>query len=502
MKRKQYILSITLVILILVELTILSYRHHLRIDMTRDHHYTLSQATREIITNLDEPVTIIAYFSKKLPPNLLSVRSELINTLEDYRSISMGKVVYRVIDPNKDKNMEQQAIRDGVSPLLVEIREKDQSRQQKAFMGLVIKYGDKKQVIPYIAPSSSLEYLLTMNIKKLTVKNKPKIGILQGYGCPTLGKMQGFINALSVLYEPQAYYYDSTHYNLNDYKVLAIIAPSDSLPQGLFSYLDRFLASGGKLFLAINTVEGKLQQNPPMGNVVNTGMDTWLQSYGLKVYKKFIIDAQCGKIQVQQGNFPFPIAVSFPYLPIISTFANHSITKGLEAVATSFVSPMEFDGDTSKIKFTPIAFTSDHTGLVTPPVFFSVMKQWTQDDFPLKHLIVGATMQTKVWKMVVFSDGDFMQLPAGERFEKSDNVSLAVNSIDWLADDMGITQLRTKGISFKPIKQLSDSKKTLIKYLNFTLPLLLVIILGLIRWRRNIVKQNKLKLEDHVDKNK
>lgn len=502
MKRKQYILGITLLTLILLELIILAYRHHVRLDMTRDHHYTLSKATREIVTNLDQPVTIIAYFSKKLPPDLLSVRQELINTLEDYKSISLGKVLYQVIDPNKDPELEKQAMREGISPVVVEIREKDQARQQKAYMGMVIKYGDKKEVVPYIAPNSSLEYLITMNIKKLTVTDKPKIAILQGYGCPTFGKMQGFINALSVLYDPVPYHYDTASYNLTGYKILAIIAPTDSLPQGLLAYIDRFLSSGGKLFIALNTVDGKLEQNPPIGNVVVTGVDSWLRKYGLEIYQKFIIDAQCGNIQVQQSGFPFPVSVSFPYFPIISTFANHPITKGLEAVAMSFVSPMEYQGDTNKIKFTPIAFSSEHTGLENPPVFFTVMRQWTQNDFPLKHLIVGTTLQTKTWKMVVFSDGDFMQLPAGERFEKTDNIALAVNSIDWLADDMGISELRTKGISYKPIKQMSDSKKALVKYLNFALPVLLVIILGLLRWRQNIIKQNKLKSQNYVDQNK
>ncbi len=500
MKRKQYILSIILITLILIELIILSYRHHLRLDLTRDHHYTLSRATREIITDLDQPVTIIAYFSKKLPPDLLSLRQELINTLEDYKSISLGKVVYQVIDPNKDSELEKQAVREGISPLVVEIREKDQTRQQKAFMGMVIKYGDKKEVIPYIAPNSSLEYLLTMNIKKLTVSDKPKIAILQGYGCPSFSNMQGFINALSVLYEPVPYYYDTAHYNLDGYKILAIIAPKDSLPPGLLDNIDRYLASGGKVFIALNTVDGNLNQSPPMGNVVVTGLDEWLKKYGLQVYQKFIIDAQCGNIQVQQSGFPFPVSVAFPYFPIISTFENHPITKGLEAVAMSFVSPMEYHGDTNKIKFTPIAFTSEHTGLEKPPVFFSVMKQWTQADFPLQHLIVGGTLEGNNWKMVVFSDGDFMQLPAGEQFEKTDNIALAVNSIDWLADDMGITELRTKGISYKPIKQMDDGTKALVKYLNFALPIILVIILGLIRWRQNIIKQNKLKSDSYVDK--
>lgn len=502
MKRKQYILSFVIILLILIELIILSYRHNLRLDLTKDKHYTLSKATREIIRNLDQPVTIIAYFSKDLPSNLLIFRREFLSILGDYKSYSRGKIVFQIINPNKNEELENQAVREGISPIIVEVREKDKARQQKAFMGLVIKYKDKKEVIPYIDPNTSLEYLLSMNIKKLTVKQKPRIGILQGYGCPVFTQMQGFINALSVMYEPVAYNYDTVNYNLVDYKVLVIIAPKDTLPKGLLAYIERYLASGGSLFLAFNNVEGKLQQNPPMGNIINTGLDSWLRNFGLQVYQKFVIDAQCGNIQVQQANFPFPISISFPYFPMITTFAEHPITEGLEAVAMSFVSPMEFQGDTSRLSFIPLAFTSEHTGLQSLPVVFNVMKEWTQEDFNLQHLVVGGILKSDNWTMVVFSDGDFMQLPAGERFEKSDNMALAVNSIDWLADEMGLIELRTKGITYKPIKQLSDKQKIFVKYLAFSLPIIFVLIIGLLRWRFNSIKQKKLKFISYVEHKK
>ena len=491
MKTKALYIRTLVVLLILAELIILGYRHHLRLDATKDKHYTLSKATVNIIKNLDKPVTIIAYFSKKLPPDLISLRRELINTLDDYKNFSGGKIVYTVIDPNKNSETEKQAISDGVSPLIVEIHEKDQAKQQKAFMGLVIKYGNKKQVIPYISPDASLEYLITMNIKKLTVEHKPQVAILQGYGCPSFSRMQGFINALSVLYQPVPYNYDSSEYNLNNYKILAVIDPKDSLPARLLSYMDRFLSQGGKIFLAFNAVDGDLTRNPPMGTVSHNGMDKWLAKYGLKVFPKFIVDARCGNIQVKQSNFPLPLSISFPYFPMITTFAKHPVTKGLEAVAMSFTSPMEFHGDTNKIKFIPLAYTSKNTGLESPPIFFSVMRNWTEADFPLHHLVVGGILQSEKWKMIVFSDGSFMQLPAGERFEHSDNVALAVNSIDWLADDTGIMQLRTKGVSYKPLKQLKDSTKQWIKYLNFILPIIIVLIIGLLRWRHNSLKRKK-----------
>jgi len=89
--------------------------------------------------------------------------------------------------------------------------------------------------------------------------------------------------------------------------------------------------------------------------------------------------------------------------------------------------------------------------------------------------------------MVVLADGDFAVNEGGQQQIQPDNVSLMVNSIDWLSDDTGLIGLRTKGVSSRPIKNMEDSTRGLIKWLNFALPILLVLIYGFVRYqvRRN-----------------
>jgi ABC-type uncharacterized transport system involved in gliding motility auxiliary subunit len=72
------------------------------------------------------------------------------------------------------------------------------------------------------------------------------------------------------------------------------------------------------------------------------------------------------------------------------------------------------------------------------------------------------------------------QLPA-------DNVSLFVNAVDFLSDDTGLIDLRTKEITSRPLQALEDGQRNLLKWLNFLLPIILVLIFGLIRfqYRRN-----------------
>ena len=75
--------------------------------------------------------------------------------------------------------------------------------------------------------------------------------------------------------------------------------------------------------------------------------------------------------------------------------------------------------------------------------------------------------------------------PQQGRRQSPDNINLVANSIDWLSDDTGLIELRTKGVTSRPIKQLDDTTKSLVKYGNFLLPIVLVISYGLVRVQRN-----------------
>ncbi len=102
--------------------------------------------------------------------------------------------------------------------------------------------------------------------------------------------------------------------------------------------------------------------------------------------------------------------------------------------------------------------------------------------------------------MVVIADGDFPVNGTGQQVQKlkPDNVNLLVNAIDWLSDDTGLIELRTKGVTSRPLDQVEDGRKALIKWLNFLLPILLIIIYGIFRMQRNRNIRMKRMEEDYV----
>ena len=184
---------------IVIVINILSEQFYVRLDLTADKSYTLSKATKNIIRSLEEPVTVTAYFTKDVPPQLLQARTDFKDLLVEYANIAKGNLVYEFIDPNKDQESEQKAMKEGIMPNIVNVRERDQMTQKRVFLGAVLKMGNDKEIIPVIQSGTAMEYALSSALKKLSVTNKPLIGYLQGNGEPPMTALQQVMTALGVL---------------------------------------------------------------------------------------------------------------------------------------------------------------------------------------------------------------------------------------------------------------------------------------------------------------
>lgn len=503
-KRKIQI-TILLVFAILILVNLLSTKLFFRLDFTEDKRYSLSDATENILENLNEPVTVTAYFSEDLPPDISKVRQDFRDLLVEYSNKSGSMVVYEFVNPNENQEDEMKAQQNGIQPLMINVRERDQLKQQRAYLGAIVQLGEKKEVIPFIQPGAAMEYALSTSIKKLSVDVKPKIAFLQGNGEPALNELIQLREQLSVLYDV-----DTATLNNKpvpaDVKTLVIINPKDTIAENVFNNLDQFLSRGGNIVAAYNSVEGDLQNGS--GNAVETNFGDWLKTKGIEVEKNFLIDVNCSNVMVrqQQGGFSFSTPVSFPYIPIITSFSDHPVTEGLENVVMPFVSPIKLIQTDTSIAVTPLAVTSSKSGVLNPPLFFDVSKDWTETDFGLSSLPIAVAVEGNLVgnvksKLVVFSDGDFIVNGSGQRPQQlqPDNVNLMSNSIDWLSDDTGLVELRTKGVSARPIDPtLEDGTKLFIKYLNFLLPIILIIAYGIFRYQKNLRKKNKLMSESYV----
>lgn len=494
-KRKNIIYSILTLAGFIIILNSLSSMFFLRADFTEDKRYTLDRSTKRILREVDESIIITLYISDDLPPDVNRSVQDLKNLLTEYNHYSKRKIDFEYINPNNNEELEQEAIDAGIHPVPLEIREKDQLKVQRVFLGMVIQVGDQFEAIPLIKPGIAMEYTLSTLIKRLTIVDKPQIGYIMGHGEPALAAVEQVINELTILYDIKPIHLLSEP-DLNQYKSLILLGPTGTISSTQLGRLDSYLAQGGSLMIAMERVNGML--NDGIGVSVNTGLERWLEKKGLYVEDSFIVDKQCGTVTVQQqGFFSFPKQVNFPFLPVVSNFENHSITDGIETMIMQFASPITYIGDTI-LDYQPLAYTSKISGKLKAPISFNIGRSWRTQDFLYPDLTLAATLKgfmggEKEAKICLVGDGNFIVNGLGQSkiAIQKDNINFFANAVDWLSDDSGLMSLRTKGVNSRPINKLSDGKVFLIKYFNFLIPVIMLIVYGLIRFRQRSIRRAK-----------
>src|SRR5215204_889395 len=170
--KKNLFIKLLVIFFVLVLVNFLSYLFFFRIDFTADKSYTLSNATRSILKNLNQNITIGAYFSEDLPTQLIKSKKDLEELLIEYKKRSKGKVSYTFTNPNENEAEEKLAQAQGIRPVMVNVSERDQVKQLRAYMGATITINEQKEIIPVVQPGQDAEYDLTTAIKKLTIQNK------------------------------------------------------------------------------------------------------------------------------------------------------------------------------------------------------------------------------------------------------------------------------------------------------------------------------------------
>lgn len=510
--KREAVLQLALIAGILVNLNVLSTQGVWRFDLTENKRYTLSEASREIARGLDDPVTVTAYFSDGLPPQFAQAEQQFRNLLDEFRAYAGGNLEYTFVNPNESDETERAAQQAGIRPVMLDVRERDQITQRRAYLGAVFQYGEEREVVPFIEPGAALEYTIASTVKQLTLEEKPQVGLLQGHGEPTQQAMPQLMQELRKRYAVTNVTGIDTAGVPPETEVLFVVAPEEALGQDELVAIDQYLMRGGRAVFALNRVQTNLRFGT--ARPLDTGVETLLDGYSLPVNADLVRDRNASTVQVsqQQGMFNVINQIRYPYIPQIVSFVDHPITGGLETVAMEFVSSLDTSRVDSTLALTVLARSSDRAGRARGMFDLSPMQEWSAADFGEAHLPVAALLEGPLTSafaevdtvavertegqaaaLVVIGDGDFIVNGQGQQAQRlpEDNVSLVLNSIDYLADDTGLIALRTKGITNRPLAMLEDGTRTLIKYLNVFLPIVLVVGYGVLRYQRRQARRRQ-----------
>ena len=146
-----------------------------RVDLTKGDIYSISEASKEVVSTLSEPLTINVFFTENLPAPHNNTERYLHDLLQEYAAYANEYFNYRFynVSPKEgDRTRQNQRLAKdyGIQPVQIQAIEEDEVKFQKAYMGMVIIHGDLIERIPTITTTDGLEYKLTTAIQTLNNK--------------------------------------------------------------------------------------------------------------------------------------------------------------------------------------------------------------------------------------------------------------------------------------------------------------------------------------------
>jgi ABC-type uncharacterized transport system involved in gliding motility auxiliary subunit len=422
---------------ILIGLNYLAGRYHYRYDATELKEHTLSDQSIQILAEIDQPVTIIGFFSAD------DYRKADFDDLLGQYLYQNDKLSYTVIDPDREPIRAQQ-----YDPV--------------PYGGLLLQSGEREERV-YMADEQDI----TSAILKVTREEKKAIYFLTGHQehDPEGYAEDGYSTVAGALQEQN---YEVRTLNLavtatvpSDAAVVVVAGPQIKLLDDERTRLQAYLASGGKALI---------MQDPFNEAGLNDILSVWQVRFG----EGIVIDA-VKSLMVSAAA------------PAIDEYLFSQITKDLPATFFPLARPVEqtVEEPTGDTTFSPLAET-------TP-------QSWAEHDTESSDvgfdegidtagpLTLVATVEAPLpadpdvkTRLVLIGDSDFA---ANEFVEGLGNRWLFLNAVNWLAQEESLIAIGPKGAQPRPL-YLSGFQSILIVLIGVVLIPLALLISGIVVWWR------------------
>jgi ABC-type uncharacterized transport system involved in gliding motility auxiliary subunit len=332
---------ILIAVSVLAVVNFLAQRHFVRLDLTENKQYTISDATRNIVGNLDDLVNVKIFFSQKLPPRMVNLENQISDLFEELEAYSDGNLRVEYIDPGDDPELQQMAQSFTIPQVQLNIYEKDKAEVTSAYMGIGFTYGDRKEAIPIIQNLQSLEYDVASRLLKLTREEVETIGFLVGHEGPDIYDDAQY-GALRQELEKE---YRVTMVDLTsgaavppEVDTLVVAGPKKILKEREKFEIDQFLMRGGRGIFLLDPV----RMNPGLQATPQpTNLDDMLAHYGVRVSRDLVIDSLNSMASFSRGYMRY--SLPYPYWPRVhkANFnRDNPVVNKLDGLTLPWCSPL------------------------------------------------------------------------------------------------------------------------------------------------------------------
>lgn len=320
-----------------------------RFDMTEDKVYTISDASKNILSGIDTPVQVKLYITPRseMPTGLTSLQQDIQDKLEELSVAAKGNLEFSVINLNAseaistgleeeeeeedaEQAVEKRLLDKGIQPFAVQAMSEDQVTNKLIYSSLGIAYKDKKEeILPQILPQNliELEYRLVSTIYKLTQTERPIVALVapkEAINIPpdlrrmyeqmgqTIPETDDPYEILEQLLDYEKY--DVRRVDLTaesplpaEYDTLLVINPR-ALNDRQHWEINRALVEGRSVVMAVQNYEWNYNPTPRGISIdsreENPQVNTLLEQYGLGVSKDILMDQNHTTLNVQSAGNP------------------------------------------------------------------------------------------------------------------------------------------------------------------------------------------------------
>ena len=511
-QRRQGTSSLLLLAIAFVAAVIVSNQlfKGVRIDLTENNLYTLSDGTERILRNIDEPINLYFYFSDQATrgvPSLRDYANRVREMLEEFADASRGKLRLTVVDPLPFSEEEDRAAQFGLQGVQIAVA------PDPVYMGLAgtNSVGDE-EIIAFFQPDkeSFLEYDLAKLVSTLAEPERGVIGLVSGISMagqfdPQSQRMQ----PAWVVYQQAQQLFEirdlGTSFDAvpNDIGLLWIVQPK-GLSDATQYAIDQFVMRGGKALIfvdplaAIDAVpaEGMPQGMPPMGQ--SSDLPLLFEAWGIEFdTQEVVADAQLA-LQINSG-FGGPSSRHYGYLGITPEQMSDDdlVAAQLSIVNAAMAGRLQLAED-SEATLEPLLTSSPAAGIIPAQRFaFLPDPRALQDGFVAGGVAlpvaarIGGTLpsafpggkpsgtddgnaaaeehlptSTEPANLIVVADVDLLSDPMWVRVQSffgqqiadafASNGAFVVNALENLAGSSDLIAVRSRGSFSRPFSKVDE----------------------------------------------
>jgi ABC-type uncharacterized transport system involved in gliding motility auxiliary subunit/ABC-type transport system involved in multi-copper enzyme maturation permease subunit len=452
-----------------------------RLDLSPGHAYTLSPATKRVLGNLDDLVTIKLFASSELPTEVALMKRDVDDLLRDVRTAGHGRIRVIEHDPSDDAAARRDAESLGIQPVQFNVIGQSELQVKQGYLGLAIQHGSQTEAIPFVEHTDDLEYRLVSSIRNLTRARKPVIAFA---GIPAMEQN----NSFSEFQQQLAKSYDvrtlgpsdSTRLDSTVAAVVLAGAP-DSAPGPLLDRLKQYVDKGGSVLVLAGGMAVSPQE--PLATPREVVWNAVLQHFGVAVRRDLAYDLVSNEAIPVPSDFGRVLQV-YPFFIRAQSTRRSTVNQDLGDAGLTWASTI----DTSKAArgtVTPLLVSSASAGTFTDATSIDPRGNFPQTKLSRRLLGAVVAPRTGHGRAVVVGSTDF----ATDRFIQSapENLSLVLNATDWLAQDEDLIAIRSKDRRPVPLVFATAAERELAKYANIAgLPVLVALVglAHLVRRRR------------------